>query len=459
MPTSEEYLEQHHDRSVGELTEFLRIGSVSTDPDSKQDVNDCATWLQQHLQSIGLPSIEVIATDGHPIVYAEDLRAGSDRPTILLYGHYDVQPVDPIDLWTSPPFEPVIKDGKIYARGATDDKGQVFAHVKALQALYQEDAQLPINIKLLIEGEEEIGSPNLSPFVRENADKLACDSVIVSDTAMFAPGEPSIVYGLRGLAYVQIDVQGPNRDLHSGSYGGPVQNPLNALSAIIASMKDKDGRVLIDGFYDGVEVLTEDEIQELVDLGYSEERLLNDVGTGNQGGEAGYSIVEKLWTRPTLDVNGLLGGFTGSGAKTVLPAKAMAKISSRLVPHQKHGHIVECIRRHVEKNTPAGVTATVTDLHGADPVLVDKSAASIQTAAEALEEVFGEKCKFQREGGSIPVVELFSSALGVPTVLMGFGLSNENAHSPDEHFDLDNFKKGAQAAALFYKKMASVNNG
>lgn len=455
MNRSLDYLTEHEQRSLDQLLEFLAIGSVSTDPNAAADVQRCADWLAGHLRSIGMPTVEIYQTKGHPIVYAEHLGAGPDKPTVLMYGHYDVQPVDPIDLWTNPPFQPTIRDGKVFARGATDDKGQVFLHIKAIEAMLSTDGALPVNIKLLIEGEEEIGSPNLTPFVKEHRERLSCDAVVVSDTAMFAPGEPSIVYGLRGLAYLQIDVQGPNRDLHSGSYGGPVANPLNALCTIIGKMKDENGHVTIPGFYDDVLQISEQERSELNALNYSDERLKADVDVSALGGESGYTTVEKLWTRPTLDVNGLYGGFTGEGAKTVLPAKAMAKVSMRLVPHQEHLDIARKVQDFVAQVAPPGIKVTVTDLHGADPVLVDRSAPAMHAAAKALEETYGKPCKYQREGGSIPVVQLFDAVLGAPTVLMGFGLSNENAHSPDEHFDLENYRLGKLAAVRFYHYMAT----
>jgi acetylornithine deacetylase/succinyl-diaminopimelate desuccinylase-like protein len=403
-----------------------------------------------------MPTVTIYPTPGHPIVYAEDLSAGESAPTVMLYGHYDVQPVDPLNLWTNPPFEPVIRDGKIYARGATDDKGQVFLHVKAIEAIYKTVGKLPINIKLLIEGEEEIGSPNLAPFVRENADLLKCNAVLVSDTSMFAPGEPSIVYGLRGLAYMDINVQGPNRDLHSGSYGGAVQNPLNALATIISKLKDEYGHIKVEGFYDDVLALTEQERADLAALGHSDERLKQDVNVDTLFGEDGYTSIERLGARPTLDVNGFLGGFTGEGAKTVLPARAMAKVSMRLVPHQRHDDIANKFISYVKSITPPGVTVEITDLHGADPVLVNRDSPAMHAAVKALEETFGTKCRFTREGGSIPVVLLFDQVLNVPTVLMGFGLNNENAHSPDEHFDLGNFHTGMKAAARYYQLVAEM---
>lgn len=436
--------------------EFLRIPSVSTDPAHAGDVERCAQWLAEHLRSIGMPHVEIFPTKGHPIVYAEYLEAGPSAPTVLFYGHYDVQPVDPIDLWTNPPFEPTVRDGKVYARGATDDKGQVFLHIKALEAMLAVNGKLPVNVKLCIEGEEEIGSPNLAPFVQEKKKMLKCNAVLVSDTPMFAPGMPSLVYGLRGLAYLQIDVQGPNRDLHSGSYGGAVANPLNALAQIIAQLKSPDGKILIPGFFDDVLEISHDEHVSLMDLDYDDDRLLADVGATTLVGEKDYTTPERLWARPTLDVNGLLGGFTGEGAKTVLPARAMAKVSMRLVPHQKHHDIAQKVMDYIRQITPPGVTVQVQDLHGADPVLVPRDSPAMHAAVAALEETFGTRCRFTREGGSIPVVLLFDTVLKAPTVLMGFGLNNENAHSPDEHFDLGNFHIGMRAAARYYELMAAT---
>lgn len=454
--TVADYLLEHQARAEAQLMEFLRIPSVSTDPAHAGDVERCAQWLAEHLRSIGMPHVEIFPTKGHPIVYAEYLEAGPSAPTVLFYGHYDVQPVDPIDLWTNPPFEPTVRDGKVYARGATDDKGQVFLHIKALEAMLAVNGKLPVNVKLCIEGEEEIGSPNLAPFVQEKKKMLKCNAVLVSDTPMFAPGMPSLVYGLRGLAYLQIDVQGPNRDLHSGSYGGAVANPLNALAQIIAQLKSPDGTILIPGFFDDVLEISHDEHVSLMDLDYDDDRLLADVGATTLVGEKDYTTPERLWARPTLDVNGLLGGFTGEGAKTVLPARAMAKVSMRLVPHQKHHDIAQKVMDYIRQITPPGVTVQVQDLHGADPVLVPHDSPAMHAAVAALEETFGTRCRFTREGGSIPVVLLFDTVLKAPTVLMGFGLNNENAHSPDEHFDLGNFHIGMRAAARYYELMAAT---
>ncbi|MBK9183598.1 MAG: dipeptidase [Ignavibacteria bacterium] len=454
--TVADYLLEHQARAEAQLMEFLRIPSVSTAPAHSGDVERCAQWLAQHLRSIGMPHVEIFPTKGHPIVYAEYVEAGPNAPTVLFYGHYDVQPVDPIDLWTNPPFEPTVRDGKVYARGATDDKGQVFLHIKALEAMLAVNGKLPVNVKLLIEGEEEIGSPNLAPFVKEKKKMLKCNAVLVSDTPMFAPGMPSLVYGLRGLAYLQIDVQGPNRDLHSGSYGGAVANPLNALAQIIAQLKSPDGTILVPGFFDDVLEISHDEHISLMDLDYDEDRLLADVGATRLVGEKDYTTPEQLWARPTLDVNGLLGGFTGEGAKTVLPARAMAKVSMRLVPYQKHHDIAQKVMDYIRQITPPGVTVHVQDLHGADPVLVPRDSPAMHAAVAALEETFGTRCRFTREGGSIPVVLLFDTILKAPTVLMGFGLNNENAHSPDEHFDLGNFHIGMRAAARYYELMAAT---
>ncbi|MCU0331622.1 MAG: dipeptidase [Candidatus Kapabacteria bacterium] len=451
-----DFLANRYNDSLQELTTFLAIPSVSTDVASANDVSRCAVWLADHIRHTGFPDVRIIETAGHPIVYAEDLSAGPEKPTVLFYGHYDVQPVDPLHLWTNPPFEPTIRDGKVFARGATDDKGQVFLHIKALEALRATTGSLPLNVKLLIEGEEEIGSPNLAPFVENNATMLQCDAIVVSDTPMMAPGIPSLVYGLRGLAYLQIDVTGPNRDLHSGSYGGAVNNPLNALAHIIAQLKDEHGRIRIPGFYDDVLELSLVEREELAALGYDDTVLMNDVGTTSLFGEQGYTTPERLWARPTLDVNGLLGGFTGEGAKTVLPSKAMAKISMRLVPHQRTADIAAKFQAYVETLVPPGITVTVRDLHGADPVLVPRDTPAMHAAVRALEATFGQTCRFTREGGSIPVVLLFDTVLKSPTVLMGFGLNNENAHSPDEHFSLENFRHGMDAAVRFYQDFGTI---
>ncbi len=449
-----DFIDVHQRRYLDELCEFLRIPSVSTEPENARDVKRCAAWLAEHCKTIGLENVQVFLTKGHPIVYADWLHAGEDKPTVLLYGHYDVQPVDPIDLWTNPPFEPTIRAGKIYARGATDDKGQVFLHLKAIESWLHNEQRLPVNVKILIEGEEEIGSVNLDPFVEEHKKMLACDAVVISDTAMYRKGYPSIVYALRGLCYMEVRVSGPNRDLHSGSYGGAVQNPLNALAGMIAKLKDEKGRILIPGFYDDVLQLTDEERAEIASIDFDEGDYKDDLRVKELFGEDGYSTLERLGARPTLDVNGFIGGFTGSGAKTVLPAKASAKISMRLVANQNTNNIAVKFEKYIRDITPPGVTVEVENLHGANPVLVPRDSAAVKAAQRALETAFGQKPLFMREGGSIPITLLFRLILGAPTVLMGFGLHTENAHSPDENFDLDNFHTGIKAAAHFYNEMA-----
>lgn len=441
-------IRKQRDRYVEELQEFLRLPSVSTDPERKQDMVRTAEFVVAQLKKAGVPTADLVPTPGHPIVYGEWI-VDPGLPTVLLYGHYDVQPVDPLELWTTGPFDPTVRDGKLYARGATDDKGQLMIHFKSLEAFRAAGRKPPVNLRFLIEGEEEIGSPNLDAFIRDNLDRLRCDAVLVSDTAMFAPDLPSICYGLRGLAYMEVRVQGPNRDLHSGSFGGPVRNPANALATLIAAMKDESGRVTIPHFYDDVVPLTEREREEWRRLPFDEERFKADLKVDALDGEAGYSPLELLWARPTLDVNGMLSGFTGEGAKTVLPAWAMAKISMRLVPNQEPHKIEELFTRFVEENAPAGVRVEVKSLHGGKPWVAPLDHPALQAGAEALEKAFGKRPVFQREGGSIPVVATLDELLQVPVVLLGFGLPTENAHSPNEHFHLKNFYRGIEASAHF----------
>ncbi|MBL7999665.1 MAG: dipeptidase [Candidatus Kapabacteria bacterium] len=448
-----DYISANAQRFESELMELLAIPSISTEPENAPDVRRCAEWLSSHLTAIGLQNVKVFPTKGHPIVYADWLDAGADKPTILFYGHYDVQPVDPLNLWTNPPFEPTVRDGKVFARGATDDKGQVFLHVKCLEAWLATHGSLPVNVKLLIEGEEEIGSANLEGFLEEHKQMLACDSVVISDTSMYRKGQPSIVYGLRGLCYMEVHVQGPNRDLHSGSFGGAVQNPLNALAHIIAKLKDENGRIQIPGFYDDVIELTAEDHTQFAALDFDEGDYKRAVDVDDLGGEPDYTPLERLGARPTLDVNGFIGGFTGTGAKTVLPAKASAKISMRLVANQNTDDIAAKFTDYVQKVAPKGVRVTVENHHGANPVLVPRDGFAVQAAVRALERAFGKTPVFTREGGSIPITLLFSTILNAPTVLMGFGLNSENAHSPDEHFDLENFHLGIKASALFYEEL------
>ncbi len=439
--------------ATDELFEFLRIPSVSARSEHKADVARAADWLAAKLSAAGMKA-EVFPTEGHPIVIGEWRGAGASASTYLVYGHYDVQPVEPLELWHSPPFEPTIRDGRIYARGSVDDKGQLYLHVKALQAHLATNGALPVNVIVLAEGEEEVGSEHLSAFVQQHADRLACDGVIISDSAMFAPGLPSILFSLRGLAYLQIDVQGPASDLHSGSYGGAVVNPATALARIIASFHDENRRVAVEGFYDKV-VEWEDAVrQQIRALPFSEEGFREEAGAPALGGEKGYSTLERIWTRPTLEVNGLLSGYTGEGAKTVLPSKAMAKVSCRLVPDQSPDEIAALVTDHVRRMAPPEVTVTVTPLHHGRPWRAALEGPLFDAGRRALKRAFGKEPVLTGEGGSIPVVGDFQRILGAPVLLMGFGLPGENAHAPDEWMAVENFEKGMVAAARLWEELA-----
>ncbi|SHK72587.1 dipeptidase [Rhodothermus profundi] len=442
------YVETHFARFVEELKELLRIPSISTDPAYAAEVRRAAEWLAAHFQALGFPKVEVFETEGHPIVYAEYM-AGAARPTVLVYGHYDVQPPDPLELWTSPPFEPEVRDGMLYARGACDDKGQLFMHVKAAEAYLRTAGTLPVNLKFLLEGEEESGSAHLAPFIEAHRELLRADVVVISDTAMFAPGVPSITYGLRGLAYVEVELTGPARDLHSGVYGGAVENPINVLARLIAGLHDENHRITIPGFYDAVRPLTEEERRTFRALPFDEEAWKAEIGVSAVRTEQGYTVLEAITARPTLDVNGIWGGYQGRGAKTVLPARAGAKISMRLVPDQDPEDILEKTRRYFEEHTPPTCQLRFTALHGAQPVLVDTRHPAMQAAAEAMARVFGRRPYFTREGGSIPVVADFKRLLGLDSVLMGFGLNSDAIHSPDEHFGLDRFRQGIDSILHF----------
>lgn len=447
------YLENNFDNSVKEFFEYLRIPSISTLDESKDDIRLCASYLQEKFKSIGFKHTEIIETEGHPIVYAESLEAPG-KPTVLIYGHYDVQPVDPVELWDSPPFEPEIRNGKIYARGANDNKGQNFAHIKSLEAWNKIEGKFPLNIKLLIEGEEEIGSPNLEKFLHTNREKLACDAVLISDTSMFADGVPTINYGLRGLAYMEIEVTGPNRDLHSGSFGGAVANPVNELARMISKLQDERGRIQIPGFYDDVLPVTPAEKEYMTSLDFSDEEYKKELDVKELFGEAGFTTLERLWARPTLDCNGIFGGFTGKGAKTVLPSKATAKISMRLVPNQDPKKIAQLFTDYVNKIAPDRVKVKVTDLHGGSPVVIPIESKAIGIASAALEKAFGKKVVYTREGGSIPIVVEFVRTLNAPAILMGFGLETDDIHSPNEHFRVNNLKMGMFSSAYFFDEFA-----
>jgi acetylornithine deacetylase/succinyl-diaminopimelate desuccinylase-like protein len=403
------------------------------------------------MQQAGLRA-EVLGTAGHPVVLGEWRQAGPDRPTVLIYGHYDVQPAEPLELWDSPPFEPTVRDGRIYARGSVDDKGQLYLHVKAIEAHLATRGTLPINVVVLAEGEEEVGSAHLEPFVRQHAERLKCDAVVISDSAMFAPGQPSILSSLRGMAYCQIDVQGPGGDLHSGSYGGAVVNPAMALARILATLHDENGRIAIPGFYDRVRPWPERVREGMRALPFDEEAFRHETGAPALGGEQGHTVLERLWTRPTCEINGLLSGYTGEGAKTVLPAKAMAKVSCRLVPDQDPEEVAALLRDHVTRVAPPGVTATVRALHGGRPWRADLAGPIYDAARRALAEAFGREPVIVGEGGSIPVVGDFERILGAPVLLVGFGLPGENAHAPNEWMSLENFDVGMRAMARLYEE-------
>ncbi len=451
-------LERERERHLEELFEYLRIPSISTDPAHRDDVARCADWLLARLSEAGLAT-EKIATAGHPLVYGEWLGAGPSAPTVLFYGHYDVQPPDPLDEWRHPPFEPTLEGEQVVARGATDDKGQSYTHVKAVQAMLAERGRLPVNVKFIVEGEEESGGEAIERFVREDAGgRLAADCVVVSDTSMWAPGEPALTYGLKGLAYFEIRVQGPNRDLHSGVYGGGVANPANALAEIVASLRDgASGRVLVPGFYDDVRALAEWEREEFAALGLDEEEIRADLAVPALPGEAGFSYIERTWARPTCDVNGLWSGYQGKGAKTVLPARAGCKVSFRLVADQTPARIAELLRAHVAQVTPAGVTVEVDYLHGAEAVTVDATGPHAEAALEAMAEVFGRRPVRIRTGGSIPIVGTFAQVLGAPVLLMGFGLEDDRLHSPNEKFDLPHYHGGIRTVVRFLDRLGAAS--
>ncbi|MDZ5711103.1 dipeptidase [Jeotgalibacillus haloalkalitolerans] len=451
----DQYFRDNRDRHLAELTEWLSIPSVSSLSEHKQNTLKGGEWIAENLRKIGMENVQIIQTPGHPVVYGDWLHA-EDAPTVLVYGHYDVQPVDPLHLWETEPFQPAIRDNKIYARGATDDKGQSFMHVKAAEALLKEHGKLPVNLKFLIEGEEEIGSVNLPKFVEENQDLLASDVIVISDTGMQEKGQPAICYGLRGLAGIQIDVKGAKGDLHSGLYGGAVQNALHALVSLLDSFRDENGVIQVDRFYDKVEPLTDEEKAAYEALNFSDEALKKELEVEELFGEKGYTSLERMWTRPTLEINGMWGGFEGEGIKTVLPNEAHAKITCRLVPHQDPDEIVELLTKHVEAHTPAGVTVEVTPFDKGAPYVTPYDHPAIQAAGASYEKVYGVPTQFIRGGGSIPIVAAFDQILQKPIVLMGFGLPGENFHAPNEHFHLENFDQGLRVIADYYSTLPEV---
>ncbi len=452
-----DFARSHQDQFLAELKEFLTIPSISTQAEHEPDVARAAAWLRDKLLQAGFPEAEVMPTSGHPVVYAEWMAAGAHAPTVLVYGHYDVQPPDPLDLWDTPPFEPTVIGDDIFARGASDDKGQLYIHVKAAQAYREAHGAPPINIKCIFEGEEECGSPSLEPFIRDHVDLLNADVAVISDTGILGKDIPSIVYGLRGLAYVEVEVTGPDHDLHSGIYGGAVLNPINALCGMIAQLLDESGRIAIPGFYDNVRELDDEERAELAAAPFDREAWLEEAGVKMDWGEPDYTIDERTSVRPTLDVNGIWGGYTEPGAKTVLPSKAFAKISMRLVPDQDPERIADLFSDHFMDIAPPAVDVAVHALHGGEPAIVDRDSPAMKAASRAYARAFGKEPILVRRGGSIPVVATFQNVLGLDTVLMGFGLPDDRLHSPNEKFHLPNFYRGIETVIHFMKALSEAS--
>lgn len=458
MQNTLNYIHENKQRFVDELFELLRIASISADPAYNQDVLDCADKVAEHLRNAGADNVEVCDTDGYPIVYGEKLL-NPELPTVLVYGHYDVQPPDPLDLWKKPPFEPYVEatdihpEGAIFARGAADDKGQFFMHLKAFEAMMKTNA-LPCNVKFIIEGEEEVGSVNLEKFIKTYKDKLSCDCILISDTSLYSMGQPTVTTGLRGLSYIEVEVEGPNRDLHSGLYGGAVPNPIHTLARMIAQLIDEDGHITIDGFYDNVLVVSDEERAEMNKLKDDPEAFKKSIGLKGVEGEKGYTTLERTSIRPTLDCNGIWGGYTGEGAKTVIPSKAFAKISMRLVPYQTPDEITEKFTKYFEKIAPDNVRVKVTPHHGGMPYVLPSDTKEFQAAKKAMESAFGKEVLPFRSGGSIPITALFEEVLGAKSVLMGFGLGSDAIHSPNEHYGLANFYKGIESIPLFFENYA-----
>lgn len=449
------YIEENRDRFLSELFELLKIPSISSDSSKKAEINQAAKYLKERFEASGVDKAEICETAGNPIVYAEKIIDPS-LPTILVYGHYDVQPVDPIELWDTPPFEPTIRNEKIYARGSADDKGQFYAHVKAFDVMSSLDS-LFCNVKFMIEGEEEVGSENLGIFVAANKEKLAADVILISDTSMLSLEHPSITTGLKGLSYLEVEVIGPNRDLHSGTYGGAVGNPINILSKMIASMTDENNRIAIPGFYDKVIELSQEDRAKIASAPFSEEEYKKELEVDALAGEAGYTALEQLGIRPTLDVNGIWGGYTGEGAKTVLPSKAYAKISMRLVPNQNSGEITKLFTDHFNAIAPPQVKVKVTPHHGGEPAVTPIDSIAYKAAENAYEEGWGKKPIPTRDGGSIPIVALFEKELGLNSILLGLGLDSDAIHSPNESFGVNNFIRGIETIILFHKHFALLN--
>ena len=455
MSDTQSYIQQNKQRFLDELIELLKIASISADPAYNQDVLNCADAVAKHLANAGADQVEICETKGYPVVYGEKI-INPELPTVLVYGHYDVQPEDPLELWESGPFEPVVKktelhpEGAIFARGSADDKGQFFMHVKAFEAMMKTNS-LPCNIKFIIEGEEEVGSVSLAGFLEENKEKLSCDVILISDTHIYSNEQPTVTTGLRGLSYMEVEVEGPNRDLHSGLYGGAVPNPINVLAEMIAKLHDEEGRITIDGFYDNVEIVSAEDRAEMNKLKDNPEEFKKSIGLSGVEGETGYTTLERTSIRPTLDVNGIWGGYTGEGAKTVIPSKAFAKISMRLVPYQTDEEITEKFTKYFEKIAPASVKVKVTPHHGGMPYVLQSNTKEFQAAKKAMEKAFGKEVLPYRSGGSIPITSLFEKILGAKSVLMGFGLDSDAIHSPNEHYGLYNFYKGIESIPYFFE--------
>lgn len=449
MQEIKKYVEENQQRFLDELFELLRLPSVSADAKYKEDVFKTAEFVAEKLRSAGADKVELCETAGYPIVYGEKIVDPS-KPTVLVYGHYDVQPPDPLELWETPPFEPTVRDGKIFARGACDDKGQFYMHVKAFELMQEKDL-LECNVKFMIEGEEEVGSENLGVFVENNKERLSADVVLISDTAMISLENPSLETGLRGLSYVEVEVTGPNRDLHSGVYGGAVANPATILAKMIATLHDENNHITVPGFYDDVAELSDEERRLINEAPFDLDEYKNDLGIKEVWGEKGYTTLERAGIRPTLEINGIWGGYIGEGAKTVLPSKANAKISMRLVPNQNSETITQLFKKHFESIAPDNVKVEVTPHHGGEPVVTPTDSVAYQAASKAMNESFGKAPIPTRGGGSIPIVALFEKELGVKTVLMGFGLDSDNLHSPNEKFNVANYLKGIETIPLFYK--------
>ncbi|MEQ9408050.1 MAG: dipeptidase [Fuerstiella sp.] len=451
-----EHLNEGRQQALDEVFEFLRIPSVSADSTCQPEMLRCADFVLNAMQQAGLTA-EVIPTKGHPIVYGERIEDAS-LPTVLIYGHYDVQPPDPLDLWTSPPFEPQIRDGKIFARGATDDKGQLFTHLKSIQAWVSVEGRLPVNVKFVVEGEEEVGSDNLERFLEQNKTRLKADVAVISDTSQYGDGIPAITYGLRGIVAAEVRLTGPSKDLHSGVFGGSIANPANAIAALCGSLVSSQGRVQVPGFYDDVAELTELEKQKMQQLPFSEESFLSEIGSGATFGEAGFSTLERRWTRPSCDVNGIVSGYTGEGPKTIIPSRATAKITCRLVPDQNPDRVLDSLETFLREQCPPGLKFEFLRFHGCEAFAFDPASKWITAAGEAMEEAFGKAPVFIREGGSIPVVSSFQQILGIDTLLLGWGRNTDNLHSPDEHFHVKDFHNGTVASACLWEKLSAVRD-